>query len=65
MNRGTAIMIVLAAVALGGAIAMVPSEVPQTAFEDTGTPLFPNFSDPALATSLEVSAWDEDTASAV
>ncbi len=62
MNRTTIISVVIAASSLGLAVAMRPVELPPVAFEDTGTPLFPNFSDPAQAASLEVIGWDDAAA---
>jgi hypothetical protein len=59
MNRTTILSVVIALGSLGLAISMRPVEIATVAFEDTGTPLFPNFSDPAQATSLEVTGWDE------
>lgn len=59
MNRTTILSAVIALGSLALAISMRPVEVQAVAFEDTGTPLFPNFSDPAQATSLEVTGWDE------
>ena len=59
MNRSTILSVVIALGSLALAISMRPVEVQAVAFEDTGTPLFPNFSDPAQATSLEVTGWDE------
>lgn len=62
MNRTTILYVVIALGSLGLAISMRPIEIATVAFEDTGTPLFPNFSDPAQATSLEVTGWDETAA---
>jgi len=62
MNRGT---IILVAIALGSAalaLTMRPQELTAASFEDTGDPLFPSFSDPTLATALEVVTWDEKSA---
>jgi len=59
MNRTTILSAVIALGSLGLAISMRPVEMPTVAFEDTGTPLFPSFTDPAQATSLEVTGWDE------
>jgi len=65
MNRGTVSMVVVALACLAGAFAMAPRELPPPAFEDTGEPLFPDFSDPTIATSLEVVTWDEGAAKVV
>ena len=65
MNRGTAIMVALAlgSVALG--YSMRPRELAAASFADTGEPLFPGFTDPTLATSLEVVTWDDKAAKVV
>ncbi|MCA9649148.1 MAG: DUF4340 domain-containing protein [Myxococcales bacterium] len=65
MDRSTVIMVVLALAGLGGAYNMRPQELPPVQFEDTGEALFPEFTDPTTATSLEVVAWDEDEAQVV
>ena len=62
MNRTTLISVVIALGSLGLAIWMRPVELPTVAFEDTGTPLFASFNDPAQASSLEVTGWDEAAA---
>ena len=62
MNRTTILSVVIALGSLGLAYSMRPIELAPVAFEDTGTPLFPNFSDPAQATSLEVTGWDDAAA---
>ncbi len=62
MERGTIIMVVLALAFAGGAWTMRPQPVPAGNFEDTGEPLFPDFRDPTIATSLEVIAWDGEQA---
>lgn len=62
MTRGTVIMVVLAALAVSGAVAMRPVELPPPTFEDTGEPLFPNFEDPNAAAFLEVKGYDKTTA---
>jgi hypothetical protein len=59
MNRTTLLSVVIALGSLGLAIAMRPVEVAAVAFEDTGTPLFPSFTDAAQASSLEVTGWDD------
>ena len=59
MNRTTILSAVIALGSLALAISMRPVEMPTVAFEDTGTPLFASFNDPAQATSLEVTGWDE------
>jgi uncharacterized protein YxjI len=58
-------MVVIALASVAGAFAMAPRELPPPVFEDTGEPLFPDFSDPTIATSLEVVTWDEDAAKIV
>lgn len=65
MNRGTLIMVTLAGLSVVAAIASMPEELPPATFEDTGEPLFADFTDPTLATSLEVVSWDEDAAKVV
>lgn len=62
MNRATLIMVACAAVTLGGALWMAPDTVYPAAFEDTGEPLFRDFTDFTGATSLAVVAWNEDSA---
>jgi hypothetical protein len=62
MTRGTVIMVVLAALAVGGAVSMRPVEIPPPTFEDTGEELFPDFDDPNAAAFLEVKGWDKETA---
>ena len=59
MNRNTLISVVIALGSLALAIAMRPVELAAVAYEDTGTALFPSFSDPAQASSLEVTGWDD------
>lgn len=59
MNRTTSLMVVAALLSAGGAYAMRPQPVPEADFEDTGEPLFEGFTDPTLATALEVVAWDD------
>lgn len=65
MNRTTLIMVVLALGTSGLAWSMRPQELPPVQFEDTGEALFPQFTDPASATSLAVVAWDEEDAKVV
>ncbi len=62
MNRGTTITVAIAVLSLVGAISMRPRELPPPVFEDTGEPLFADFKDPTLATSLEVQTWDDKAA---
>lgn len=62
MNRTTILSVIIAVVSLGGAIAMRPMQVEPKPYEDTGDLLFPEFKDPALATSLEVVSWDDKQA---
>lgn len=65
MNRTTLLSVVIALGSLALAVSMRPVEVTSpVAFEDTGTPLFPSFADPAQATSLEVIGWDNASARA-
>jgi hypothetical protein len=64
MNRTTIISVVVALVAAGSAWSMRPQLLPDVTFEDTGEPLFAGFTDPTLATSLEVVTWDEESAQA-
>lgn len=62
MNRTTIVTVIIALASLGGALAMRPQPVPQVTYEDTGEALFPNFSDPSQAASLEVIGWDATAA---
>jgi hypothetical protein len=62
VNRTTIITALIALASLAGAIAMRPQPVAQVAYEDTGELLFPGFTDPQQASSLEVSGWDEASA---
>jgi hypothetical protein len=62
MNRGTIMMVAIALGAAAGAWSMRPQELPPAQFEDTGEPLFGDFTDPASATALTVVSWDEDQA---
>lgn len=59
MNRTTILTVVVALASLGGALAMRPGPVPQVTYEDTGELLFPTFTDPSQAASLEVTGWEE------
>ena len=65
MNRTTIIMVALALGSMGLAWSMRPVELPPVQFEDTGQPLFPDFTDPTTATGLAVVAWDEKEAKVV
>lgn len=65
MNRGTMILVAAALVGIGGAYSMRPTPLPPAAYEDTGEPLFAEFTDPTLATFLEVVKWDEEAAEVV
>jgi hypothetical protein len=65
MNRTTIIMVALALGSMGLAWSMRPIDLPPVQFEDTGEPLFPQFTDPTSATGLAVVAWDEDEAKVV
>ena len=62
MNRTTLISVAIALVSLAGAIAMRPMQIEPKPYEDTGDLLFPEFKDPALAASLEVTSWDDQAA---
>ncbi|MCB9702509.1 MAG: DUF4340 domain-containing protein [Myxococcales bacterium] len=62
MNRTTILSVVIALASLGGALAMRPVAVEPQPYEDTGDLLFPTFTDPSQATSLEVTTWDETEA---
>ena len=59
MNRTTLLSVIIALGSLALAISMRPVEVTAVSFEDTGEPLFKSFTDPAQASSLEVTGWDE------
>lgn len=65
MNRTTLIMLALAAGSVGWAWSTRPQALPAAQYEDTGDALFPTFTDPSLATSLQVVAWDEESATPV
>jgi Domain of unknown function (DUF4340) len=65
MNRGTIIMIALALGSLGLAWSSRPTEAAVASFADTGEPLFPGFTDAALASALEVVTWDDKAAKVV
>ncbi len=62
MNRMTALSVVVALASLGGAYSMRPVEVEIQPYQDSGEELFPSFSDPEVAASLEVITWNEDEA---
>jgi len=64
MNRTTILSIVIALGSLALAVSMRPVEVATVAFEDTGTALFPSFTDPVQASYLEVVGWDDAAARA-
>jgi hypothetical protein len=59
MNRTTLISVAIALGSLITAIVMRPVEIPPAVYEDSGELLFPKFTDPAQAASLEVIAYDE------
>lgn len=65
MNRGTIMMLAIALGTAAGAWSMRPKDLPPAQFEDTGEALFPDFTDPAVATALTVVSWDEDDAKVV
>ncbi|MCH9684406.1 MAG: DUF4340 domain-containing protein [Deltaproteobacteria bacterium] len=65
MNTSTIIMVVLALGSAGAAWSMRTQDLPPPKFEDTGEPLFAGFTDPTVATNLEVVAWDEEDAKVV
>ncbi len=62
MMRTTTIYVAIAIGSVGAAVAMRPGEPPPAQFEDTGTVVFDGFTDPTLATSLQVLEWSEDEA---
>lgn len=62
MIRTTSILVAIAVVTVIGAFWMAPKPLPPATFEDTGEPLFADFTDPTAATSLEVVEWDKDSA---
>lgn len=64
MNRTTLISALIALGSLIAAVMMRPIEIPPAVFQDTGELLFPKFTDPAQATSLEVIGYDETGARA-
>lgn len=65
MNNATIIMVVIALGSAAGAWAMRPQPLEEAQFEDTGEPLFAEFTDPNAATSLDVTAYSEDDAQLV
>ncbi len=65
MNRGTFIMVALAAGSVALAWSARPQPLQAAAYEDTGSPMFGTFSDPTLATALEVVTWDDKAAKIV
>lgn len=65
MNRTTLISVGIAAISLAGAIAMRPVQIEPKPYEDTGDLLFPEFTDPSLAASLEVTSWNDEAARVV
>ncbi len=65
MNRTTLIMVALAVGSAAGAWTMRPQPIEAAQFEDTGEPLFPDFVDPNVASSLDVVAWSDDDAQAI
>jgi hypothetical protein len=65
MMRTTVIYLALAGGSLAAAAAMRPAPPVTTAFEDTGTVLFDGFTDPTVATSLEVQEWNDTEAKIV
>jgi hypothetical protein len=65
MNRTTIIMVALALGSMGLAWNMRPLPPQTGSFEDTGSALAENFTDPTLATSLSVVTWDEKEAKVV
>lgn len=65
MTRGTVILVLAALATAAGAYQMRPQPLPAVQFEDTGEALFGSFTDPTLATHLEVVHWDEDSAQAI
>jgi hypothetical protein len=62
MNRGTTILVALALGSATLAWTMRPKDLEAASFEDTGDPMFPGFTDPTLATALEVTTWDDKSA---
>jgi hypothetical protein len=64
MNRTTLLSVAIALGSLVAAIVMRPVEIPPAVFQDTGELLFPKFTDPAQAASLEVIGYDETGARA-
>ena len=65
MNNATIIMVVIALGSAAGAWAMRPQPLAETQFEDTGEALFADFTDPNVATSLDVTAYSDDDAQLV
>jgi hypothetical protein len=65
MTRGTVILVFAALATAASAYQMRPQPLPAAQFEDTGEALFESFTDPTLATFLEVVHWDESSAQAI
>lgn len=64
MNRTTLLSVAIALGSLVAALVMRPVEIPPAVYEDTGAPLFPKFTDPSQAASLEVIDYDDKAARA-
>jgi hypothetical protein len=63
-TRKTATFVGVAAILLLAALLTTPQRSTPDAFLDQGEAFFPNFTDPNVATTLEVIDFDEDTATA-
>ncbi len=63
-TKKTVVLGVGALLLAGLAFATAPRPVTSDAFTDRGEPFFPEFTDPNIARTLEVVAFDEETASA-
>jgi hypothetical protein len=59
VNRTTILSVAIALGSLITALVMRPVEIPPAVYEDTGELLFPKFTDPSQAASLEVIGYDE------
>ena len=59
----TGLVLGIGTILVGVAVATSPSPPSADMFAEEGEPLFPEFTDPTLATSIEITTFDEETAS--
>ena len=62
MTRNRLLWLVVALASSAGAYMVRPVMVAPATYEDTNEPLFASFTDPSMATSLEVRTWDSKDA---